>query len=59
MTKQTINEVIKAFAYGETPEQAAGAEGISIADAQQIAVDHVAEIQAEREMLRKVGYIHE
>ena len=59
MTEQQINEIIKALAYGETAEQAAAAEGASVADVQKIVAGRAAEIGAEREMLRKAGYIHE
>ena len=57
MTDQQINEIIKALAYGETAEQAAAAEGVSVADVQKIVAGRAAEIGAEREMLRKVGYL--
>ena len=58
MSEQTKNEIIKALAYGETPEQAAEVEGIQVSDVQQIAVTDTAEIQAEREMLRKAGFLN-
>ena len=57
MTDQQIQEIIKALAYGETAEQAAAAEGVEVSDVQRIAVDRVAEIDAERQMLKKVGYL--
>ncbi len=56
MTDQTINEIIKALAYGEPVEQISGAEGVTVADVQQIAVDRVGEIQAELTMLQPAGY---
>jgi hypothetical protein len=58
MTEQQIQEIVKALAYGETAEQAATAEGVSVADAQKIAVDRAAEIGAEKEILKKAGYIN-
>ena len=57
MTDQRKMEIIKALAYGETADQAAAAEGIPVTEVQQIIVDRAAEIDAEREMLRKVGYL--
>ena len=57
MTDQQINEIVKALAYGETAEQAAAAEGVAVADVQRILVDRAAEIDAERAMLKKVGYL--
>ena len=58
MTDQQIQEIIKALAYGKTAEQAAAAEGVSAADVQKIAVDRVAEIGAEKEILKKAGYVN-
>jgi hypothetical protein len=57
MTEQQKYEIIKALAYGETAEQAATAEGVPVADVQQIIIDHAAEVDAERTMLRKAGYL--
>ena len=57
MTEQQVQEIIKALAYGETAQQAAATEGVTVAEVQQIAVDCDTEIFAEREMLRKAGYI--
>ena len=48
MTDQRKMEIVKALAYGETPEQAAAAEGVTVAEVQQIAVDCDTEIFAER-----------
>lgn len=57
MTNQQKFEIIKALAYGETAEQAAAAEGVAIAEVQKIAVNCTAEISAEKEMLKKAGYL--
>lgn len=57
MTEQRKAEIIKALAYGETPEQAAEAEDESVAAVQQIVIDAAAEIAAEREVLKKAGYL--
>ena len=34
MTEQVKKEIIKAYAYGKTPQEAAAAMGISLEDAQ-------------------------
>lgn len=59
MTNQQKFEVIKAFAYGETPEQIAAAEGISTAEAQQVQQACAGDIAEERETLRKAGYLND
>jgi GH25 family lysozyme M1 (1,4-beta-N-acetylmuramidase) len=57
MSDQKRAEIIKALAYGESPEQAAAADGVTVAEVQRIAAADVDEIQAEREVLRKAGYL--
>lgn len=57
MTDQRKFEIVKALAYGETPEQAATAEGIDVAAVREIASAHAADIAAERETLKKAGYL--
>ena len=58
MTNQQKFEVVKALAYGETPEQAAKAEGLALADVQTVQQSCAGDISEERAMLKKVGYIH-
>lgn len=58
MTNQRKNEIIKALAYGETAEQIAAAEGVSMSDVQEISADCENEIRAETAMLRKAGYLN-
>lgn len=57
MTGQQINEVVKALAYGETPEQIADAEGVAVTDVEQIQKDYALDIEYERRTLRKAGYL--
>lgn len=57
MTNQKTNEVIKAFAYGETPEQVAEAEGISAEAAKQVQREHADDIAEEKTMLQEAGYL--
>ena len=58
MTDQRKMEIVKALAYGETPEQAAAAEGVGAKEAREIARSCAAEVAAERETLRKAGYLN-
>lgn len=58
MTNQQRFEVIKSLAYGMTPEQAAAAVGAEPAAAEEIQRFGVQEIESEKEMLRKAGYLN-
>jgi hypothetical protein len=58
MTDQRKFEIIKALAYGESAVQVARAEGVSMGEVQQIIIDNAADVYAEREMLRKAGYLN-
>ena len=57
MSNQQINEVVKALAYGETPEQIVAAECVDIAAVHEIQTTRADEITEERVMLKKVNYI--
>ena len=57
MSEQQKFEIIKSLAYGETPEQASEANGISVPEIQAIQQSCAAEIAEEREILKKGGYI--
>lgn len=57
MGEQQKYEIIKALAYGETPEQAAAAEDVEVSAVREIQRTEAAEIVEERDMLRKAGYI--
>ena len=57
MTNQQKFEIIKALAYGETPEQVAAAEGITLAEAQQVQQTCAGDIAEEQKMLREAGYL--
>lgn len=59
MSNQQKMEIIKALAYGETPEQAAAAEDIDVPAVLEIQKSEADDIAEEREMLRKAGYIHD
>ena len=58
MLEQQKFEIIKSLAYGETPQQAAEAEGVSVSAVQAIQQSCAADIAEERETLKKAGYIH-
>ncbi len=55
MTEQRRMELVRAFARGETPEQAAAAEGVGVPEALEIRQACTEEIDGEREMLQKAG----
>lgn len=59
MTEQQRFEVIKALAYGETPEQVAAAEGLSVDDVRKVQTQSEDEIAEEQAILRKAGYIYD
>lgn len=50
-------EIIKALAYGETPEQIASVEGITVAEVQEIKPAHSAQIAERQTQLKKAGYL--
>lgn len=52
-------EIVKAFAYGETPEQVAEAEGVSVELVKTIQTEEALNIQKEHQSLMKAGYINE
>jgi len=56
---QKVQEIIKALAYGETAEQIAEVEDVTVADVKQIQQDYAVDIDFERNQLKKAGYIHE
>ena len=58
MGEQQKYEIIKALAYGETPEQAAAAEDVEVSAVRKIQSTEAVEIAEERDMLRKAGYIN-
>lgn len=55
MTVQRSDEIIKAFASGETAERITAGEGPDAAEAERVRRVHAADIAEKREMLRKAG----
>ena len=58
MSGQQKYAIIKALAYGETPQQASEAEGVSVSEVQKVQCTYAADIANERETLKKAGYIN-
>ena len=59
MSLQKIQEIIKAIAYGETAEQIADVEDVTVADVEKVRQNYAADIEYEREQLKGAGYINE
>jgi len=59
MGPQKIQEIIKAIAYGETAEQIAEVEDVTVADVKKVRENYSDDIKHEREQLRKAGYLNE
>lgn len=59
MSPQKVQEIIKALAYGETAEQIADVEDVTVADVEKVRQNYAADIEYEREQLKRAGYIHE
>jgi uncharacterized protein (DUF433 family) len=57
LSGQTVNEIIKALAYGESSEQIAAAEGVTVAEIEQVRQNYATDVEYERTILRKAGYI--
>jgi hypothetical protein len=57
MSEQQKYEIIKALAYGETPEKIAEINSIDVATLQEIQQQEAAEIAIVQQDLRKAGYL--
>lgn len=57
MTEQQKMEIIKALAYGNTPEQVAAAEDMTVSEILEIATSCEKEVTGRRDELRKAGYV--
>ena len=56
MTEQTKNELIKAFAYGATPEILNEVGRLTIPEAETFQKDHAAEIEDKKNELEEGGW---
>ena len=57
MTNQKKFEIIKALAYGQSPEQIATAEDVTPVEVQEIQQFCAAQIAVRRDALKQAGYI--
>lgn len=56
MTEQTIQEIIKTFAYGYSAKEISDLEGTSIATMEKFAEEHAAEIEQKKAELKEGGW---
>ena len=57
MTEQVKKEIIKAYAYGKTPQEAAAAMGISLEDAKRLLEENAEEIEERKSQLESGGWL--
>lgn len=50
-------EIIKAYAYGKTPQEAAAAMGISLEDAKRLQEENAEEIEERKSQLESGGWL--
>jgi len=59
MNDQQKNEVIKALAYGKTPEKIVDAEDVTLEEVSEVATACAEEIAEARSAYKKGGFINE
>ena len=57
MTEQTVQEIVKRFAYGYTAEKVAELEEMTLEEAQKFEADHAAEIEQKKAELKEGGWL--
>ena len=57
MTEQVKKEIIKAYAYGKTPQEAAAALGISLEDAKRLQEENAEAIKERKSQLESGGWL--
>lgn len=57
MTEQTIQEIVKSFAYGYSAEHVAELEEMTLEEAQKFEADHAAEIEQKKAELKEGGWL--
>ena len=57
MTEQVKKEIIKAYAYGKTPLEAAAAMGISLEDAKRLQEENAEAIEERKSQLESGGWL--
>ena len=56
MTEQTIQEIVKSFAYGYTAEKVAELEEMTLEEAQKFEQEYQAEIEQKKAELKEGGW---
>ena len=57
MTEQVKKEIIKAYAYGKTPQEAAAAMGVSLEDAKRLQEENAEAIEERKSQLESGGWL--
>ena len=57
MTEQVKKEIIKAYAYGTTPQEAAAAMGVSLEDAKRLQEENAEAIEERKSQLESGGWL--
>ena len=57
MTEQTIQEIVKSFAYGYSAEKIAELEETTLEEMQQFEQEHQAEIEQKKAELKESGWL--
>ena len=57
MTEQTIQEIIKTFAYGYTAAHVAELEEMALEEAQKFETEHAEEIEQKKAELKEGGWL--
>ena len=57
MTEQTVQEIVKSFAYGYTAEKVAELVDMTLEEAQKFEADHAAEIEQKKAELKEGGWL--
>ena len=56
MTEQTIQEIVKSFAYGHSAEYVAELEETTLEEMQKFEAEHAAEIEQKKAELKEGGW---
>lgn len=56
MTEQTVQEIVKSFAYGYTAEKVAELEEMTLEEMQKFEAEHAAEIEQKKAELKEDGW---
>lgn len=56
MTEQLINEILKSLAYGESAEDAAAANGVTVDEVNEIITNNAEQIENKKAELKEGGW---